>query len=307
MKISCCWLYAIQHYGYSPSIKDTFRVLEDIANMGFDYVEIEAFNIKEENVRSLWDHRDELKRRVAGLGLEIINYPIMLPGLLSPDDIVRKENLELFDIGVETAGYLGIKMLQLDSFAPSLEFIGESPYQDGLAYDRHFKVRVRQDYSWEKEWDILVKTFRYCCEKLKRSGIKMIVEPRVGEKIANTDSLLRLMDQVNNANLGAVLDTAHLHAQKEIIPLSVEKLGKRIFYVHAADNDGRSNVHNNIGEGTIDWEGTLLALKKYDYDGYISIDVKPENIRDIDREYIESKKYLEKIAEKIDFKKNNSE
>lgn len=300
MKISCCWLYAIERYGYPPSIEDTFKVLKEIADLGFEYVEVEAFNIKKENVRTMWKHREELKKVVNDLGLEMINYPIMLPGLLSLNDKVRKDNLELFDIGIETAEYLGIEMVQLDSFSPSIEFIGDSPYLNGLDYEQNFKVKISDDYSWEKEWDILVETFRYCCEKLEKSGIKMIVEPRVGEKIANTDAILRMMEQVGSANLGAVLDTAHLHAQKEIIPLSVEKMGKKIFFVHAADNDGMTNVHNKIGDGTIDWEGTLQALKKYDYDGYISVDVKPENAGDIDREYIESKKYLERIAERID-------
>lgn len=127
----------------------------------------------------------------------------------------------------------------------------------------------------------------------------MTVEPRVGEMVPNTDSILRLIDYINDPNLGAVLDTAHLHAQKEIIPLSVEKLGDRIFYVHTADNDSCTNDHNKVGDGTIDWENTLLALKKHNYSGYFAIDVKPRNIEDIDKEYIESREYLEKIAQKI--------
>ncbi len=45
----------------------------------------------------------------------------------------------------------------------------------------------------------------------------------------------------------------HLHAAKELIPLSVEKLGSRIFYIHASDNDGRDNYHWAPGKGTVDW------------------------------------------------------
>ena len=57
--------------------------------------------------------------------------------------------------------------------------------------------------------------------------------------MANTDGLLWLIDAVGDENLGVVLELAHLNAQKEILPLSVEKLGNRIFGIHVSDNDGR--------------------------------------------------------------------
>lgn len=73
------------------------------------------------------------------------------------------------------------------------------------------------------------------------------MEPRVGEIVSNTDALLRLMDAVGDENFGALLDTAHLHAQKEILPLSIEKLSSRIYYVHVSDNNGRVNEHLGLG------------------------------------------------------------
>src|SRR2546422_1790003 len=72
-----------------------------------------------------------------------------------------------------------------------------------------------------------------------------------------------MMDAVDDDNFGAVLDTAHQNAQKEILALSVEKLGKRIFFVHAADNDGRVNDHVAAGRGTVDWDGVFQGLKKH--------------------------------------------
>lgn len=53
-----------------------------------------------------------------------------------------------------------------------------------------------------------------------------------------------------------------LYAQKEILPLSIEKLGTRIYYLYVSDNDGRVNEHLGLGKGTIDWEGIFTALKK---------------------------------------------
>ena len=80
-------------------------------------------------------------------------------------------------------------------------------------------------------------------------GLRFCIEPRVGETFATTDAMLRLIDHVDTENLGVVLDAAHLYAAKEILPLSVEKLGDRVYYVHAADNDSKDNRHLAVGDG----------------------------------------------------------
>jgi sugar phosphate isomerase/epimerase len=129
------------------------------------------------------------------------------------------------------------------------------------------RVIVDPQFSWQREWDALVDGISHCNEMAKRNGLKLCLEPRVGESVSNTDALLRLFDTIPDRNFGAVLDTGHQNAQKEILPLSVEKLGDRIFYVHVSDNDGRTNHHLPLGQGTIDWEGVFLALKKHKFEG----------------------------------------
>ena len=103
-----------------------------------------------------------------------------------------------------------------------------------------------------------------------------------------------MMDAVGDENFGAVLDTAHLNAQKEILPLSVEKLGKRIFYVHAADNDGCVNEHLASGRGTVDWDGVFQGLKKHGFSGYVAVDVGM--VPDLDSQYRESVSFLQQKA-----------
>jgi sugar phosphate isomerase/epimerase len=97
--------------------------------------------------------------------------------------------------------------------------------------------------------------------------------------------------------LGAAFDTAHQHAQKEILPLSVEKLRDRIFYLHVADNDGCVNEHLALGRGTIDWEGVFTALKKHKFDGAVAVDVG--HVPDLKEQYVESRRYLERLAERL--------
>ena len=69
-----------------------------------------------------------------------------------------------------------------------------------------------------------------------------------------------------------LFDTAHHFAIKELLPISIWKLGKSIFGVHMSDNDGVLDYHWSPGDGKIDWLTVLKALKDEDYRGYLTID-----------------------------------
>lgn len=62
MRISCCWLYAVSKYGYPPSLNDTFKVIEETANLGFEAVELEG--VREKNLSEVYENRERLKESV---------------------------------------------------------------------------------------------------------------------------------------------------------------------------------------------------------------------------------------------------
>jgi sugar phosphate isomerase/epimerase len=237
LKINCCWLYAISKYGYPPSMPDTHRVLGEMAALGFDQVELEG--VREDNLRAVSADRADLMRRCDDLGLRVMNFCPVLPDLFSPDERRRRHALDLFRLAVEVTLFFRAPTVQVDSYAAPVEFVRHKPYGEVVEFKRQFDVRIPDGFSWERTWMTLVDTMRTCAAVARGAGLRLCLEPRVGELVSNTDALLRLFDQVNDPAFGAVLDTGHLHAQKEILPLSVEKLGRRIFYVHVSDNDGR--------------------------------------------------------------------
>ena len=296
MKLNMCWLYAISKYGYPPSIEDTLRVIDEIADLGFTYMELEG--VGEDNMREVYRHRREIKKRVEERGMRIMNFCPILPELVSMDRDERKRGFELYKLGLELANYFGADLVQIDSFTPPLRFKGESPYRESIDYGLELKVEIDPDFRWEDQWKVLVDSFSNAAEMAKEADLKLCVEPRVGEMISNTDSALRLIDHVGNENLGVVLDTGHLNAQKEILPLSVEKLGKKIFYLHVSDNDGKVNEHLGLGKGNIDWEGVFTALKKHGFDGYVGIDVG--KIPNLDEEILRSKEFLMDLAKRLE-------
>jgi sugar phosphate isomerase/epimerase len=272
MKLSCCWLYAISRYGYPVPVADIPAAMQNMADLGFHYVELEGASA-EGNLLEVYKERAALKALCGRLGLHVVNFCPVIPELVSLDEAERKRGQELFRLGVELATFFQCATIQIDSYTPPLKFVGERPYKEMLNYGIEFQIEVDPRFDWDEQWRVLVDTFKYCAREAGQAGLPFCLEPRVGEIISNTDALLRLMDHVGAANFGAVLDTAHQHAQKEILPLSVEKLGRRIMYLHVADNDGKINEHKALGEGTVDWAGVFAALKKHRFTGYVAIDI----------------------------------
>lgn len=294
MKISCCWLYAISKYGYPPSLPDTFRVLAEMKALGFEYVELEG--VRRDNLLAVYEKRRELKNFCDDQGLRVINFCPVLPSSVSLDRKEREGAWELFERGIEIAKFFDCATIQGDSFTPPLRFRGTAPYKESIGFGKHFSVEVDPAFEWRRQWGAMVESFTFFTREAKKAGLRFCVEPRVGELLSNTDAILRMMDAVGDDNFGAVLDTAHQNAQKEILALSVEKLGKRIFYVHAADNDGRNNDHLAAGRGTVDWDGVFQGLKKHRFSGYLAIDVGM--VPDLDSQYRESFQFLKGMAAK---------
>ncbi len=272
MRISCCWLYAISKYGYPVPVAKFPDALRAMANLGFHYVELEGASA-DDNLLEVREHRHEIKALCDELGLHVVNFCPVIPELVSLDAGQRARAYEYFDVALELAQFFQCATIQIDSYTPPLHFVGERPYKEMLNYGIDFRVLVDPAFSWDEQWDVLVSTFKRCAKRAHEAGLPFCLEPRVGEIISNTDALLRLMDHVGADNFGAVLDTAHQHAQKEILPLSVEKLGRRIMYLHVADNDGKINDHKALGEGTVDWRGVFSALKRHGFAGYVAIDI----------------------------------
>ncbi|MEM1506712.1 MAG: sugar phosphate isomerase/epimerase [Candidatus Bathyarchaeia archaeon] len=297
MKVSCAWLYAITKYGYPPSFEKSLKAIEEMASLGFRFIEVEI--VGEKQLLEYRERYGETKKLCRDLGVEIINLCAILPDIVSLNSSFRSRALENFKESCEICRRLDCEMIQLDSFTPPLKFIGDLPYKEAISFGRQFKVKVDPEFNWKVFWSNLVETFKVCSGISEEKGLKLCLEPRVGENISNTDAMLRLLDAVGSENFGAVLDVGHLHAQKEILPLSVEKLGSKIFYVHASDNDGRDNYHLPPGRGTVDWDALVIALNKHGYRGYIAIDIGGAGYTgDVDSDMIESKNFLEKLLSK---------
>jgi len=301
LKFSCAWLYAISKYNkYAENFKleDVLISLKQIKKLGFDTTELEV--MRRINFEEMYENRKIILENLDKLNLKVNNLCAVFPELMTKE---WENNIDLFEKSADLAAYFGCDTIQVDSHMPPLKYISERPYDETIKYDAEIKIKVEDgpdSFNWNSHWNNIVSSIKKCDYIAQERALRLCLEPRVHESIANTDAMLRLFDWVNSDNFGAVLDCGHLHAQKESIPLSVEKLGKKIFFVHASDNDGRVNLHLGVGRGNIDWEGTLKALKKHKFTGFIAIDIGmlPSQY-DLDQEILNSIEHLKNIASKI--------
>jgi sugar phosphate isomerase/epimerase len=294
VKIVCAWMYAIGRYGFPPSLDNIFRALREMRGMGFRYIEAEGIGY--ENLAQVVGHRRQIRDLCRGEGLELANFAVLLPEIISLERERREKAFEQFERGVETARYLGSPYVWIDSYFPPLELKQGVRSTEELVYGQQLRVRVPEGFEWPGFWRSFVESVGRAAEIAGRYQLGLLLEPRVGEVVTNSDAMLRLAEQVGSESLGFILDIAHQHAQKELIPLAIEKLGKALRYVHVADNDGRDNRHLEPGRGTVDWDEVFRLLKHRGFQGYFSIDL--EKLPDLEQKFRSAREFLEEQAKR---------
>jgi sugar phosphate isomerase/epimerase len=287
-------MYAIGVYGFPPKIEDIKKAIREMAEMGFKYIELEGMGY--ENMASVRRDKEILKEIIEENSVQVVNFAPLIPQVISMDRNEQKKALDYFKMGVETAKFLGSPRVWIDSYNPPVEISEGKTFSEEISYGKPMCVKIPEGFSWQPFWNHFVSSIRNCNEIAKDYGLEFLIEPRVHEVTSNSDSLLRLFDAIPDDNLGAILDTAHQYAQKELLPIAIEKLGEKIRYVHVADNDSRDNRHLPPGEGTIDWDGVFSSLKKIGYDGFYAIDL--EKLPNPGEKFKQTKRALEQFSEK---------
>ena len=111
---------------------------------------------------------------------------------------------------------------------------------------------------------------------LKTSGI-----------FADTSRLRRFLEHYASDWLGALWDMHHPYRDfGESADTTIKNLGTYVRHVHLRDSDDDGS-YNLIGEGTLPVTDMIRALSSINYDGFISLEWKPEWMEDLtDREII---------------------
>lgn len=297
MKLSVTYLVTILKYGYPPKPEDDIRSLEYLNRLGFHYLEMEGLG--KHHADNLKKNLKIYKQALTDNGIHIHNFCCVDPDMVSIDKNKRQTALEHYKEMAEIGFELGAETLHLASYAPPVKYLGRAPYQlDGGEYEFGTKSRIRipDDFDWQRVWDTVVESSRFCAEYAKSLGKIVIMEPRVGEVVCSVDSMIHLLDDVGCDALKANLDTGHFSAQREDVCLALKKLEGRYANIHMADNDPRDSEHLPLGSGSIDWEEFFRILVQQDYQGYLGIDLGAKDDEQLEKWLIQSRDYAAAAA-----------
>ena len=116
-------------------------------------------------------------------------------------------------------------------------------------------------------------------------GVKLLI--KTSGIYADTARLRNMLDSFASDCLGALWDMHHPYRDMgESADATIKNLGAYVGHVHLRDSDDK-DTYNLIGEGTLPVADMMRALSSINYDGFISIEWKPEWMEDLqDREVI---------------------
>lgn len=125
-------------------------------------------------------------------------------------------------------------------------------------------------------WSRTVSGIQETAEYAARYGVRLCIETHIGSLTMSVRDTLRLLEDVNMANVGMLFDYAWVElAGVESGAEAVRKAGRHIFHVHVKDwvLESRSPLKKKsclMGRGTIRWAEALAELKRIGYTGYVS-------------------------------------
>jgi sugar phosphate isomerase/epimerase len=257
--------FVLSGRGENFSSEDFCACLERIASLGFDAFQPELFHAER-----LPEWLNGGARRVAArsraLGLTASQFVahFMMPRFASAAALRSDEGREeLKKVAELAACFEGCRIITLPigpwQYAPHLgEEASAQPELSGRFHDKLAGL----------------------LEIAAAAGFYLALEILPYSFLAGSEGFLRLHHALGSERLGLNLDTGHLWACKEPLPLLPERLTGLIFGTHLCDNGGGENLSLAPGRGSIDWPALLGALKRSGYTGSLDLEIRcpPEEL-----------------------------
>ncbi|MBR5538925.1 MAG: AMP-binding protein, partial [Clostridia bacterium] len=113
----------------------------------------------------------------------------------------------------------------------------------------------------------------------KSSGVALLI--KTSGIYSDTTRLCNMLDRFACDELAALWDVHHPYRDNgETSDTTIKNLGNYVRHVHLRDSDD-DGVYQLIGEGTTPISDIMRALSSINYDGFISLEWKPEWLEDL--------------------------
>jgi sugar phosphate isomerase/epimerase len=214
-------------------------------------------------------------------GFDFVDFTVE-PEYAEPDQInVQKARKIMKKYGLGIVGHMGDWKLPKDSVYKSIRESTKNEIVDAIRVLKRLGAKKITIHSPLQE----VRSFKqsYVCNKiLMRQLLKEARKQKVMLMMENDTHSLgtagnrRLFNNLlrDFPALRVHIDVGHanLYVKSNITSLYLKKYGKRVAHMHFSDNYGKDDNHLELGKGRIAWSRIIKSLKRYKYDGTITVE-----------------------------------
>ena len=201
-------------------------------------------------------------------------YPVPYVNPVSMYEKNRRESIEFLKASIDCAAQFGAPMMSMGA---------------GKCY---------HGQSFQTAWELLVQAFGECADHAKSLGLKICAEPLPpieSNLVNNLQDFLSLSRDVNAANLGCLLDLGHMNILRENGVDYVKTLGEKLYHVHVSDNNGIADQGLIPGQGIVEFQPFIEALREGGYKGYLSLELSFNYQQDPDSAAYKSKLFMDSL------------
>jgi D-psicose/D-tagatose/L-ribulose 3-epimerase len=231
----------------SPFTHEQIPLLEKIARLGFDFVELPVED--PEQIAPA-----QLAPVLKDLGLEAVICAAVTGerDLSSESTAQREQAFAYFESCLRIAEGLGASCFVGPLYAP----VG--------------KLRLPEASQRRAEWDRSAASLYRLAQTADSCGVRLGIEPlnRFESDMINTaEDALRMVQQVDHPQLGIAFDSFHMNIEETDFRRAVELAGKHLVHLQVSDS------HRGVpGDGNSDWTGLRTGLAAINYSGKIGIE-----------------------------------
>ena len=232
----------------SPFSTDSFDLLDKVADMGYDSIEVAV----EDKTLINWS---QLKKRIRETGLNVTISGAFGPNrdISSDDAAIRKNGFDYIVDCVRIAEDM------------------DSPVFTGPVYSAVGKTRLVSPERKQQERNWCLDNLRDVGKIARECGVVVGIEPlnRFETDMVNTvEQALSLVNEAGHPALKIALDTFHNNIEEKNIAASIRAIGREML-CHVQGNE---SDRGTPGTGNVDWPGIKAALTDIGYDGAVVIE-----------------------------------
>lgn len=247
----------MQYGAMNFPIKPIIDELTDIADLGFDYLEL-TMDPPQAHYSTL---RQQLPEIVGVLRAQHMSVICHLPTFVSTADLtdsIRQASLQEMFHSLEVAAELGASKVVLHP--GHIGGLGSYVMETALAHCNHSLAAIIERAQALGLCVCLENMFPRC---------RAFVEPDDFVDIMQRFPDLKLTLDIGHANIGA-------QSGRRILRF-IKKFGPRIGHLHVSDNFGQRDDHIPLGSGAIDFVKIAQAIKKCGYDDTATLEIFSED------------------------------